>query len=338
MADGAIQRAQKAHPGTVREKTKRLGALQRALDTPAPSAALVVGEVLAHLARLAARAPGAGGVPVRWRVDRHGEVCIESGVTIFDADSLCAYCAAKGFAAGQRRPGDAGMQRPAAGVGFDAVFRISDAPLVVCGDLCFRFDLAAGGLLGHINPTSEDPTRVLSSRDHAHTAASSRLAADAVSLVACPLKRSLVGRAEQERWGWGGLLGFWRIVGAQLLLALGGHVSSVSVVQELPPHATSGTPPAFSARNADPTSGWQTVSACASLEVLRVGRSCGSGSAGQTMDRLELVQVAERGQQGSEVWEGEGCGVDGIFWLASSLLGEMEGDAHGGSKAPQVRP
>ena len=71
-----------------------------------------------------------------------------------------------------------------------------------------------------------------------------------------------------------------------------------------------------------------------------MGRSCGSGGgAGHTMDRLELVRVAERGQQGSKVWEGGGCGIDGIFWLATSLLGEMEGDAvYGGSKAPQVRP
>ncbi len=196
----AVLRAQKAQPGTVREKTKRLGALQRALDTPAPSAALVFGDVLAHLARLRARGPGEAGVQVLWRVDRNCEVWIESGVAIFDADSLCAYCAAKGFAA--QLPATAGMQRPAAGVGFDAVFRISDAPLVVCGELCFRFDLAAGGLLGHINPTSEDPTRILT---RILKSRSPRLSAGAVSIVACPLKRSLLARAEQEGWGLGAL-------------------------------------------------------------------------------------------------------------------------------------
>jgi hypothetical protein len=325
MKMNAVLRAQKAQPGTVREKTKRLGALQRALDTPAPSAALVFGDVLAHLALLRARAPGEAGVPVHWRVDRHSEVCIESGVAIFDADSLCAYCAAKGFAA--QRPAAAGMQRPAAGVGFDALFRISDAPLVVCGELCFRFDLAAGGLLGHINPTSEDPTRILKSR--------SPHLSGAVSLVACPLKRCLLARAEQEGGGLGELLGFWKLVGVQLLLALGGPVSVISVVQELP---TGAPRAAFSAPSADPTPGWQSVSVSANLEILRVDRCCGSGGAGETLHRLELVQVAERGQQGSMVWEGKGWGVDGFFWLAASLVRDMGGgDDHGGDKAPEVR-
>lgn len=312
----AVLRAQKAQPGTVREKTKRLGALQRALDTPAPSAALVFGDVLAHLARLRARGPGEAGVQVLWRVDRNCEVWIESGVAIFDADSLCAYCAAKGFAA--QLPATAGMQRPAAGVGFDAVFRISDAPLVVCGELCFRFDLAAGGLLGHINPTSEDPTRILT---RILKSRSPRLSAGAVSIVACPLKRSLLARAEQEGWGLGELLGFWKLVGVQLLLALGGAVSVISVVQELP--------------TAYSTPGWQSVSVSANLEILLVDRCCWSGRAGETLHRLELVQVAERGQQGSTVWEGKG---PGFFWLAAALVRDMGGgDDHGGDKAPEVR-
>ena len=114
-------------------------ALQRALETTAPSATVVLGELLAHLAAL-----GSGGASVSIEVDRHGEIQIESSTSLFDPDSLVDYCATKGCTAfcdasqafttlqGVKLP------RPATGAGFDTLFRLSDAPLVLCGELCFR--------------------------------------------------------------------------------------------------------------------------------------------------------------------------------------------------------
>ena len=56
--------------------------LQRVLEARAPSASLVLGEMLSHIAKLRTREPGEMGVPVSLRVDRHGEICIERSAAI----------------------------------------------------------------------------------------------------------------------------------------------------------------------------------------------------------------------------------------------------------------
>lgn len=86
----------------------------------------------------------------------------------------------------------------------------------------------------------------------------SRLPWPPASLVVCPLKRSLSERAHQEGWGRGPLLGFWRLVSLELLLAQGGDVRQLSVAQEV---AKPVAPAAASA--------WQTVRVCAGWEVLQ---------------------------------------------------------------------
>ena len=51
--------------------------LQRALETPPPSAALVFGDLLTHIAKLQARGAGEAGVSVMLQVDRHGDISID---------------------------------------------------------------------------------------------------------------------------------------------------------------------------------------------------------------------------------------------------------------------
>ena len=76
----AVERAAQAHIGTVREKTKRLAAMQRTLDSQAPSARLVLGELLAHTSTLVrergSSVTGSAGAAVALEVDRHGELCV----------------------------------------------------------------------------------------------------------------------------------------------------------------------------------------------------------------------------------------------------------------------
>ena len=52
-------------------------ALQRALETPAPSASLVLGDLLTHIANLRTRGAGERGVAVALHVDQHGDVVIQ---------------------------------------------------------------------------------------------------------------------------------------------------------------------------------------------------------------------------------------------------------------------
>ena len=80
------------------------------------------------------------------------------------------------------------------------------------------------------------------------------------SLIVCPLKRSLYHRAALERWGCGPLLDFWRLVGAELLLAHGGAIKEICVTQEV---MEAGAGPGGGAGG----SPWQTVSVRARLEV-----------------------------------------------------------------------
>ena len=55
-----------------------------------------------------------------------------------------------------------------------------------------------------------------------------------VSLITCPLKRPLVPRAMSEGGVGGGLLGFWQLVSVEVLLALGGDIAELHVVQHVP--------------------------------------------------------------------------------------------------------
>ena len=117
-------------------------ALQRWLESSPPSASLVLGDLLAHFAGLCSTANGAS---IALEVDRHGEIDIESSMPLFDADSLFTYCATKGRAASEASlqfvtPHGITLHRPAEGAGFDTVFRLSDSPLILCGELCFRSD------------------------------------------------------------------------------------------------------------------------------------------------------------------------------------------------------
>lgn len=57
-------------------------ALQRALESPAPSASLVFGDLITHIADLRTRAAGELGVAVVLHVDQHGEVCIQRYVLL----------------------------------------------------------------------------------------------------------------------------------------------------------------------------------------------------------------------------------------------------------------
>lgn len=124
------------------DEHSRHSALQRWLESSPPSASLVLGDLLAHFARLCTTAAGAS---IALEVDRHGEVDIESSVPLFDADSLLTYCATKGRATSEASlqfvtPHGIILNRPVEGAGFDTVFRLSDSPLVLCGELCFRSD------------------------------------------------------------------------------------------------------------------------------------------------------------------------------------------------------
>ena len=305
----AVERAAQAHIGTVREKTKRLAAMQRTLDLQAPSARLVLGELLAHTSTLVrergSSVTGSAGAAVALEVDRHGELCVATNVRFFDAESLCAYCASKGYshggvAAGRRESTD----RPAAGAGFDAVFRLSDAPIVACDDLCFSFDLSAGGLLGHVNPTWQDPARIRASRASLVREARNQSPA---TLIVCPLKRALVARAEDEGWGWGAargaedLLGFWRLAVFDLLLASGGDIRALSVAQEVPTECGHKTQ--------------QILSSSVDVEILatrqdvpHAGRALETG-----LHRMQLLRVtSQRQTDASEAVKNE---EHGDFWI-----------------------
>ena len=314
MGAEAVERAAQAHVGTVREKTKRLAVMQRTLDSQAPSARLVLGELLAHTSTLVrergSMVTGSAGAAVALEVDRHGELCMATDVRFFDTESLCAYCASKGYshggvAAGRRESTD----RPAAGAGFDAVFRLSDAPIVACDELCFSFDLSADGLLGHVNPTWQDPARIRASRASLDREARNRSPA---TLVVCPLKRALVARAEDESWGWGAargaedLLGFWRLAVFDLLLASGGDIRTLSVAQEVPTECGRKT--------------HQILSSSVDMEILatpqdvpHAGRALETG-----LHRMQLVRVTSRRQtDASEAVKKE---EHGDFWVVQGQV------------------
>ncbi|KAJ1492937.1 hypothetical protein T484DRAFT_1880118, partial [Baffinella frigidus] len=77
-----------------------------------------------------------------------GGVLVSSNVALFDAGSLVTFFEKR---AGAHSPG----LTP-----FDWLFTLTDVPHVVCGDIAFKLDIPANGILGHANPEPVDARAV----------------------------------------------------------------------------------------------------------------------------------------------------------------------------------